>query len=514
MRPRPALSASSVPSASSASSAPSAPSAPIRIRSAALAGVAALAVLALVALPAPARADEPIVLESYAGERPADAEAVLLPVIDELAKNRFVVGPAVVGRRFEAAVSRPALSGGLPQGFSDAVTRGFDLWSNGKFDEAAAVLGPLVEAARGNPGELARDSSETLYPQLQRAMIALALSQLRLGDRGAAKQTLAEALRGNPDLKLSRGMYGQDASALFDEVFRELTERGRGKVIIDAGDAGIYVNERLVGMGRRELYLLPGEYRVVARLGAEVSRAHRVAIAGGDIHQLDIDPDFDRAVRTQPGWTGFSFATSADRARDEQRHAAAFATAIDAAQVVVLGIDTVRGRRLIRGALVNKSNGREFRSGSLPLDASPSEEQRRNLARFLNGAPAAPEIIVNEAPGPGGPRGPHDRVERPPWAGWKWIAGGAALAAGAAGGVFLAYDGRCANQVEPGVPCPNRYDTAVQGWVAVGGAVALAGVTAYLVVRERRGGGGGGGDRAAYVAPAPGGALAGVAGRF
>ena len=447
-------------------------------------------------------------LESYAGERPTDAEAVLLPVIDELAKNRFVVGPAAVGRRFEAGVSRPAVSGGLPAGFSDAVTRGFDLWSNGKFDEAVAVLGPLVEAARQNPGELARDSSETLYPQLQKAMIALALSQLRLGDRGAAKQTLAEALRGNPELKLSRGMYGQEASALFDEVSRELAERGRGKVIIDAGDAGIYVNERLVGMGRRELYLLPGEYRVVARLGGEVSRAHRVAIAGGDIHQLAIDPDFDRAVNTQPGWTGFLFATSADRERDEQRHAATFATAIDAAQVVVLGIDTVRGRRLIRGALINKSNGREFRSGSLPLDASPSEEQRRNLARFLNGAPAAPEIIVNEAPGPGG--GPRDRAERPPWAGWKWIAGGAALAAGAAGGVFLAYDGRCSNQVEPGVPCPNRYATAIQGWITVGGAVALAGVTAYLIVRERRAGR----ARAAYVAPASGGAIAGVAGQF
>lgn len=476
-----------------------------------LAAIAALLVLS--SLPSPARAGQPIVLESYAGERPADADAVLLPVIDELAKHGFVVGPAVVGRKLEAEVSRPAVAGGLPEGFAAALARGYDLWTNGKFNEAAALLGPLVEAVRRSPGELARDGSEALAAQVQKAQIALAISQQKLGDRAAAKQTLAEALRGDPELKLSRGMYGQEASALYDEVLRELTERGKGKVIIEASGAGIYVNERLVGMGKRELYLFPGEYRVVARFGNDLSRAHRVAIAGGDIHQLEIDPDFDRAVHTQPGWTGFSFAASADRERDEQRHAAAFATAIGADQVVVVGIDIVRGRRMIKGALLNKSNGREFRSGSIPLDASPSEEQRRNLARFLNGAPATPDIIV-ESTGPGGRASGRDAAARPMWTGWKWLAGGGALAAGALGGVFLSYNGTCSAPTEPGVPCPDHYNTAVQGWISVGGAVALAGVTVLLVVRERRADDSA--ARAAYVAPAPGGGgvIAGYAGRF
>jgi hypothetical protein len=470
---------------------------------------ATAALLALASLPSPARAGQPIVLESYAGERPADADAVLQPLIDELAKHGFVVGPAVVGRKLEADVSRPAIAAGLPEGFAAALDRGYDLWTNGKFNEAAALLGPLVEAARQSPGELARDGSEPLAAQLEKAQIALAISQQKLGDRAAAKQTLAEALRGDPELKLSRGMYGQEASALYDEVLRELTERGKGKAIIEASGAGIYVDERLVGMGKRELYLFPGEYRVVARFGNDLSRAHRLVIAGGDIHQLAIDPDFDSAVHTQPGWTGFRFATSAARERDEQRHAAAFATAIDADQVIVVGIDTARGRRMIKGALLNKSNGREFRSGSIPLDASPSEEQRRNLARFLNGAPATPDIIV-ESTGRGG----RDAAPRTMWTGWKWITGGAALAAGIAGGVFLSYDGGCSKQAEPGVPCPDHYDTAVQGWIGIGGAAALAGVTVFLVVRERRAGDSAG--RAAYVAPAPGGGgvIGGYAGRF
>lgn len=486
-----------------------------------------VAIATLLALPvlAPSRAHAghpPIVLESYVGERPDDAEVLLSPLIDELAKNKFVIGPDVVGRQFEATASRPAVAGGLPKNFVDELARGHDRWANGKFDEAVPILGPLVEAARANTGEFAQNQNRALHPQLQRALIALAMSQLKLGDRSAAKQTMGEALRGDPNLKISRGMYGQEASELYDEVFRQLFDRGLGKVIIvvDAEGAGIYVNERLLEMGRLEMSLPPGEYRVVARIGNDVSRAHRVVVKGGDIHKLTIEPAFDQVVHTGPGWTGLRFPSSAERARDELRHAAAFGAAIDADQVIVLGIDTVNDRRTIKGALVNKVSGREFRSGSIPLDANPSTEQRRNLARFLIGGPATPDIIdyVRSDREAGG-AGPIARAERragpapaPPWGGWKWITGGAAVAAGVAGGVILSYHGKCSADVAPGVPCPNHHETAAPGWTAIGGAAALAGVTVYLVLRERRGGGGA--PRTAYVAPTAGGALAGYAARF
>jgi hypothetical protein len=167
---------------------------------------------------------------------------------------------------------------------------------------------------------------------------------------------------------------------------------------------------------------------------------------------------------------------------------------------------------MIKGALINKLNGRELRNGSIPLDATPSAEQRRNLARFLNGGPATPDIIVGEARGVGGA----DRWDAggrsgARWGGWKYLTGGAALAAAAAGGVLLAYDGRCSRSVSPGVPCPNSYDTTLQGWLAIGGAAALTGITVYLAVTER---GRSEPRRTAYVAPTAGGALAGYAARF
>ena len=467
----------------------------------------------------PARAGyPPIVLESYTGDKPADAAKILSPVFDELATRKFVVGADVVGRQFEAIASRPAVTGGLRSDFAAAVDAGYDRWTNGKFDEAAKHLGPLVEAARDNPGAFALD--EKLVPYLEKALLALSLSQLKLGDRSAARQTMAEALRGNPDFKITRAMYGQDAFELYGEVAAELKAAGEGKLIVsvNADAAGIFVNERLRRMNDLELRVLPGEYRVVARIGNELSRAHRVVVKGGDIQKVTIDPELDRVVHSAPGWAGFSFQTAADRERSEAIHGAAFAAAIDAEQVAIVGIDVVRGQRVVSGALLNKRSGTEFRRAIIPLDGNPSAEQLRGLARFLvSGGPLPPGAIEPPRPAPRGPGardgggGDGDGGPRRLWGGWKFIAGGAAVAAGVAGGLLLAYDGRCAVAVEPTVPCPSPYNNTAQGWITVGGAAVLAGVTVYLVVRER---GAAGAKRTAYVAPTAGGAIAGYAARF
>ncbi|HWU88757.1 MAG TPA: hypothetical protein VN253_15930 [Kofleriaceae bacterium] len=461
----------------------------------------------------------PIVLESYTGEKPADAAKILSPVFDELATKKFVVGADVVGRQFEAIASRPALTGGLPKDFAAAVDAGYDQWTNGKFDEAAKRLAALVEAARDNPGAFALD--EKLAPHLEKALIALSLSQLKLGDRSAAKQAMAEALRGNPDFKITRAMYGQDALDLYNEVAAELKAAGEGKLIVsvNADAAGIFVNERLRRMNDLELRVLPGEYRVVARIGQELSRAHRIVVKGGDIQKVTIEPAFDRAVHSAPSWAGFRFETTAERERSEASHGAAFAEAIDAEQVAVVGIDVVRGQRVVSGALINKRSGHEFRRAIIPLDGNPSAEQLRGLARFLvSGGPLPPGVIEpppteprDREPGERGGGGGGARM----WGGWKLITGGAAVAAGVAGGLLLAYDGACPVHLDPGVPCPNPYRNAVQGWIAVGGAAVLAGVTVYLVVKEHRAGdGAGGARRTAYLAPTAGGAIAGYAARF
>src|ERR1700690_599798 len=101
--------------------------------------------IALVVVAATARAASAgaggIVLESYTGERPDDATRLLSPLLDELAKRGVVGGYDVVGRKYEAEVSRPTSSlEGLPPDFADRVERGHKAGIEGKFEGGGAQL--------------------------------------------------------------------------------------------------------------------------------------------------------------------------------------------------------------------------------------------------------------------------------------------------------------------------------------------------------------------------------------
>ena len=69
--------------------------------------------------------------------------------------------------------------------FADQVDRGFRSWVGGKFDEAIKTLGPLTDTARANSGVFAKNQG--LREPLRKALIALALSEQRIGDPAAMK---------------------------------------------------------------------------------------------------------------------------------------------------------------------------------------------------------------------------------------------------------------------------------------------------------------------------------------
>src|SRR5690349_608509 len=176
--------------------------------------------LALVVMLATAHAGG-IALESYTGDRPADAPRLLGPILDELAARGFQAGDTL-SRSYEAGVSRAATTpGGLPADFAGEVDRGFKLWVTGKFDDALKVLGPLVETAHANTGAFAKD--QTLREPLLKALIGVALSQQRNGDPSAMRATFAEIIRSFPDAQLSRGTYGPEAADAFEQVRRDST---------------------------------------------------------------------------------------------------------------------------------------------------------------------------------------------------------------------------------------------------------------------------------------------------
>ena len=447
-----------------------------------------------------ARADN-IVVESYTGDRPADAQRLMSPILDELAARGYAGGDTI-GRKFDA-LSRPS-SAAIPPDFVARAEQAHKAWVNGSFEDALRIVGPLIETAHASPVAVSEDQS--LREALQRALVAAALSQLRSGDQSGAHATFAELVRAFPDVAVTRGQYGEEGSTFFAQVQRDLAGGGHGTLTVKLSDDGgsVFVDERYIGSAIPDL--APGEYRVFAKAGKQVSRVHRVVVRANDKAAIAIDIGFDAAVRTSP-WVGLGFATSAEREAHEGMYAASFAKVLGAGAVIVIGIEPVRGRASIVGSLVSLENGREIRRASVPIDPDPSTEKLRALARYVAGDPPSTDIEVLATP-------EHQDVGSATtepssghgWGGWKWIAGVGAAGALGTGAVLLALNNECVTPpTMAGRPCTDLRNTLGPGLAVAGAGVALAAVSVYLFVRKPSEPHGG----TAYLAPTSGGAMLG-----
>jgi hypothetical protein len=470
-------------------------------------------VAALILAAVPARAGG-IVLEAYTGDRAADANRLLGPVLDELAARGFAAGDTV-SRQIDAQVSRAAdVSGGLPADFAAQVDRGFRAWVGGKFDEAIKVLVPLVDTAHANSGAFVRDPG--LREPLNKALIVLAIAQLRTGDPSAAKSTFGEVLRSFPESQVSRGTYGPEAADLFDQVKRDMAAAGKGKLTVKGDDgAVVFVDEVFRGTSTTEL--APGEYRVTVMLNNKPSRSHRVVVKAGAETTISIDARLDQTIHTN-GWTGLLFANEADRDAHEAPFAAKLATSVGASAVAVVGIEQVRGRPAIVGSLVSLSSGREIRRASVAMEPDPSTDRLRALARYLAGEEPAGGIDVQplEAqPKANAETGHVDVVTHDDhhgggrWGGWKWTTGAIGVAGLGTGAVLFALNGSCSNTPPAGQLC-RVYDTRNAAIGALAGGAVFAGISIYLFATQSKESA----SKTAFIVPTADGAIAGVAGSW
>lgn len=448
-----------------------------------------------------------VVLESYTGERPADAPRLLSPVLEELSQRGFASGDTVA-RTYETQASRAAvMPGGMPSDFAARVDRGFNAWVAGRFDDSIRILVPLVETAQANTGAFAKEPS--LREPLLKGLIALALAYQRIGDPSAMRAAFGEILRSWPGTQLPRATYGPDAAQAFEQVRRELAATGRGTLTVKTDDAAVvFVNELYRAAGSTTLDLSPGEYRVVVMLNNQPSRNHRVTVRANAETTVDVDARFDQAIRTA-GYTGLSFANQPGREAHEARYARRFANAVGASAVAVVGIDDVRGRSAVVGSLISLQTGRELRRASIPVEPDPSRDKLRALARFLAGDDPAPGLDVQfsggEPDGRPGPEAPIGETAGGRWGGWRFVTAGLALGGIGAGVTLSVLDGRCTETPPVGQPCRYFHNFQPWGYVSLAGGTVLAGISIYLFATH---------DTAPVVAPTRGGATVGFATRF
>jgi hypothetical protein len=453
-----------------------------------------------------------VVLESYPGDRPGDAEYLLAPLLAELTGRGYLSGAADLGRAIDGKLTRSGheLTSEQLAKAKRLVEDGWKQWLSGDFDGAIEDLSGAVDLFGSAPASVARNQS--LRDPMRRALVGLALANKRLGNAAEATTAMAEVIRSFPDRAIDKSTFGPEAKSFYEQVQSDLESRGKGSLRIDVDDSSavVFVNGRYITLGSTTLSdLYAGRYRVYLQQGDAQGRVHTVDVEPGEEKTLSVTWGLDSSLRTHT-WVGFEFASAEDRQRDQPRYATTVARAVGGASVVVVGIDVVDGKRVMEGSVLLGDTATTLRKAYLPIEpVAPNATQVRSLALFLAGGKATSDLVVvgdNETV-------PVDEGPSRPFRAWKWVALGAGVAGLAAGGYLLAIDGDCkTGEIPAGGSCGELYDTTTPAYLAAGAGAALVTVGIILWIKD---------DpapsepsRTATVIPLPGGAMLGVVGSF
>lgn len=471
-----------------------------------------IAMAALVAAASAAHADD-LVIESHAGERPGEADALLGPVVDALAARGFAT-TAGSAQAIVAEVSSPSavLSATDLDAASRFIESGFQQFQEGNFGAALRDVEPGLATIERGLGTLI--TLPDLRDLRQRGLITLALARKRLGDEQLAREAAAELVRSFSDKPINTSTYSPEAVELVRDVRRELTAAGTGTIAVDTGDgtAVIFINETYAGVGKIEKTgLAPGSHRVTIRRGDVLGRLHRFEIGAGERRDVILSWSLEAALATDHSRAVLRFSSEDERAAREGELALGLATATGAKRVAVLGIRDLDGRRSVVGTVYATSSATPKGAFVTTEPTLPSAETLGALGRYLGGDDSAARLISTL-----GHTG--DRVEIAPDRdpapsrgsnALGWVAVGTGVAALAAGGALIAiHEDEFDDQGDLNA---EARDTRVPGIVVASAGAVVAGVGIYLLIR---GSGESEPGTAIHVAPTDGGLAVGLSGRF
>lgn len=377
-----------------------------------------------------ARAGDPIVVESYEGARPADADALLKPIYAELEKRGYIGGDKLAWNVRSRVSSEPgALSPSQIIEAQKNVERGYQHFIDGDYVAASTAVEKALAVYASAPGVL---SHEDAVRALEfRALLIAARSAEVEGKNDDAFKWVAEAIRTFPNQLPATSDFDPRVLALYRRVSDELVHQGGGTIEIRVSDpaAVIFINEHFVGTGHAKLDQLPaGRYRVYVAKADRPGRVHVVEIAPRGVATLDVSWELDAALSTAPAYV----AVTAHG--DDMSASIQLAHAVDAPRVVVLGIRTIEGRRAVVGyGLQVESQTRSYAAVQIEPLAPPEETMRRIGALLAGDKSVSTSNLITREP-------------RPPEAGGRGlgprrkIALGVVVVSAIAGGVAIGFD--------------------------------------------------------------------------
>ncbi|HEY3355470.1 MAG TPA: PEGA domain-containing protein [Polyangia bacterium] len=429
-------------------------------------GAAVLAALAALLVARPVAAAEPdLLLETLTGERALEMDLYLGHLARTPGHRPLLAGAALGGRigvRL-GTVARDATdeeAEALYRAVADAAAA----FTRGGFGRVIATLERTVPALTGRDALLARD--RRARQALEDGRLVLAHAYLRTERRAAAAAVMAEVLRAAPGREPSPQRYSPSLVDFHRQVRRDLDGQARAtlKIVTRPEGATVLLGGEHAGSGPvRVPGLYPGRYRVFAQHGDRPGRVHEVAVASGD-QEVVLDLELEAAVAGEER-PALTYADPEARGRLEVGHAAALGRLLGAREVILIGVGARDGRAALQGAVVAVDSARPVRAGFVSLEPGPPDRATlESFGRFLRLGAAGPGVVVQV----GGAAPQRNAIA---WL--RWVAVGVGLAGGAAGGLFIALDGRSRCDVS-GVTCQSRYATMLPGVLTLTGGAALA----------------------------------------
>lgn len=342
------------------------------------------AMLMMIAVVASATAEpQTLVLESYIGERPREADRILAPLRAALQKKGFVVAPAEVADRLRGFRTLPVeIERVAPttEELTAALERAGGDWLDGRLERAAVRLEAAIALAYRFPHLLALEfkTRDLVFSSL----LSLAQARNRQGQREASLAAMAELIRSYPDQRITRGQHGPEAFELYTSVRRSLDSEGRGALIVTMNvPAVVFVDEvprSLNGDSARITDLVPGEYRVLIQPAAEPTafRLFRVAVYSKQVTRLRIDWGID-SVLVAGTWVGFRFAAPL-RYPDESEVAFRLSKSISVSSLVVLSVGNDQKSRLIEASFYDLASRSKRCGGRIRLSGRGTDKAYMN----------------------------------------------------------------------------------------------------------------------------------------
>jgi hypothetical protein len=263
-----------------------------------------LAVL-LATWPTLVRAD--VALESYVERRSPDQERSALERLKvALQRHHVTTSPHDVLERIGTHLPRSGYPDrditrtALIQRIERAVNRA----AHEAYDESVAILESAFRDLDNNPALAASDPDSRSW--VTKGRVALIFSYVRSKKIKLANDVIAEHIRSYPDLSL-RGEQ-EEVEKLYDANMATLAKAPHGKLVFRVehadGDVGIFVNAVARGKRKIELDLLPGEYRIVVRVGI-VYRTYKMTVRANEVAERLVDWPADAAFTVASDWLGF-----------------------------------------------------------------------------------------------------------------------------------------------------------------------------------------------------------------